>query len=454
MEASVILNAADLKAEELATTAKKILDSPKKFYLLSASLNMKLCNVIDSLSKTLKDRAALTCVRFAYNIYFELETEICFGDNEEALKVYSLAELLDKIEFDENLILRREDYHIVINDDDVEPEKADKAVAKLFQQTVFLNLNIDIKKKSRRPPLKIAILGSRKAGKSVVINCLMKRDYAPTSAVLPTPNVIKYIPADAKSDLILEYKGEKKSFDSAENLSDFIGREFEEAQNHTGEGSGLADMIIHYPCDDLSGYEIWDTPGPNFAGAGDEHQKIAEECILAADVCIFVMNYSNHLTNDEVKFLKVIREVLEENNKLNSLIFVVNRIDERYAAEVEKSVNRILDYISGRLEELGYKDSIIFGTSALQSFYLDKVLAILKDLDIEVGEDDTFFDVLRRFRKEHREYMIFSRFMEEALKNLEDFHNIEDADAKTVKNFSGIPQLLRYINHIGELKAD
>ena len=517
MENSVILNAADLKDEELATTTKKILANSEKFYLLSASLDMKLCNVIDSLSKTLKDKAALTRVHFAYDMNFELETEIRIGNSEEGFKVHSLAELLDEIEFDENLILRREDYHIVINDDSVEPEKADKAVAKLFQQTVFLNLNIDIKKKSeikkalikkrfrenyqrlreqievqkkyleaaithsnlteqgkervagmvtafekmieetekaRKRPLRIAAMGTKKAGKSVVINSLLKRDYAPTSSELPTPNVIKYIPADAKSDLILEYKGEKKSFDSAENLSDFIGREFEEAQNHTGEGSGLADMIIHYPCDDLSGYEIWDTPGPNFAGAGDEHQKIAEECILAADVCIFVMNYSNHLTNDEVKFLNQIHKTFEENDKFYSLFITVNRIDERYAAEVEKSVNRILDYISGRLEELDYKNIVIFGTSALQSFYLDKVLTILKDLDMEVDEDDTFFDVVRRLKKKHREYMVPIRFIEDALKNLEDFHNIDEPDAKTLENFSGVPQLWRHVKYIGEQKVD
>ena len=517
MENSVILNVADLKDEALATTTKKILANSEKFYLLSASLNMKLCNVIDSLSKTLKDKAALTCVRFAYDTNFELETEIRIGNSDEGFKVHSLAELLDNLEYDENLMLKREDYHIVINDDNVEPEKADKAVAKLFQQTVFLNLNIDIKKKSeikkalikerfrnnyqrlreqievqkkyleekithsnltehgkeriagmvtafekmieetekaRKRPLRIAAMGTKKAGKSVVINSLLKRDYAPTSSELPTPNVIKYIPADAKSDLILEYKGEKKSFDSAEDLSDFIGREFEEAQNHTGEGSSLADMVIHYPCDDLSGYEIWDTPGPNFAGAGDEHQKIAEECIAAADVCIFVMNYSTHLTNDEVKFLNQIHKTFEDNDKFYSLFITVNRIDERYAAEVEKSINRILDYISGRLEELDYKNIVIFGTSALQSFYLDKVLAILKNLNIEVDEDDTFLDVVRQLQRKHPEYKTQTVFVKNIIGWLEDFHNIDEPDARTLENFSGIPQLWRHVKYIGEQKVD
>ena len=50
--------------------------------------------------------------------------------------------------------------------------------------------------------------------------------------------------------------------------------------------------------------------------------------------------------------------------------------------------------------------------------------------------------------------MVPVRFIEDALKNLEDFHNIEDADAKTLENFSGIPQLWRHVNYIGEQKAD
>ncbi len=525
MENSVILNSEDLKDNVVGTTTKKIIANSEKFYLLSTSLNMKLCNVIDKLSKTLNDKSALTCIRFAYDMNFELETEIRIGNEESGEKVHSLAELLDKLEYDENLILKREDYHIVINDDGVEEKKSDRAVAQLFQQTVFLNLNIDIKKKSeikkalikerfranyqklreqienqkkyleaslensnltesgkarvegmvaafekmiaetekaRKRPLRIAAMGTKKAGKSVVINSLLKRDYAPTSSELPTPNIIKYIPAPKDTVLTLDYEDKTLTFESAENLKEFIGNEFERANDPSGKSSGLADMTIYYPCDDLSGYEIWDTPGPNFAAAGEgkgetennEHQKIAEECIKAADVCIFVMNYSQHLTNDEVKFLNQIHEYFEANDKFYSLFITVNRIDERYAAEVEKSINRILDYISGKLEELNYKNIIIFGTSALQSFYLETVLNILKEFEIEIDEDDTFIDVVRRLKKKHREYMTPLRFIEDSLKNLEDFHGIYDSDAKTLENFSGIPQFWRHVKYIGEQKVD
>ena len=519
MENSVILNAAALNDGNISGTAKELSANPYKFYLISTDYNDKLCNVIDRLSKSTRDNSFLTRIRFAYDVNFELPTELRIGNAESGTPVRSLADLLERLEYDKGLMLARDDYHVVVDDTDVAKERADKAVARLFQQTVFLNLNIDIKKRSeirkalikerfrsnyerlraeiedkkqhlsaalasadltdsgkervkgmiaafdkmidelgkaRKRPLRIAAMGTKKAGKSVVINGMLKCDYAPTSSELPTPNVIKYIPGDADQPLTLEYKGQKTVYADTQTLHNFIDEEFHRAQSKTGEGSGLPDMNIYYPCDELNGYEIWDTPGPNFAGAGEEHQKIAEECIDAADVCIFVMNYSNHLTNDEVKFLEQIRATFEEKNKFYSLFITVNRIDERYAAEVQKSVNRILDYISGRLEDLNYRNIVIFGTSALQSFYLDKVLALLEADGIEVDEDNILYDAIRKAKRKHKDVgtMTQLRFIEDSLKNLEDFHEIEDADAKILENMSGVPQLWRHVRYIGEQKVD
>ena len=512
----------DISKLEDPTLVKKMTANGDKFYLLPQRASISLCDTIDKLSKNTSDKSVLTKLRIAYDVEFALPTELLSEDGEtktqNSIRVLSLSDLLDKFEYDENLIIKNsEKYHVVIDDENAEDDSASKAVAALFQQTVFLNLNIDIKMKSeikkslikdkfrenysklceeidakksyledalnhadltesgknrisnmvqsfdkmiedlakaKKRPIRIAAMGTKKAGKSVVINSLLKRDYAPTSSELPTPNVIKYVPADKDADLTLEYKGKTLTFNSAKDISDYIGSEFENAQKHTGEGSGLDDMIIHYPCDDLSGCEVWDTPGPNFAGAGEEHHKIANECIKEADVCIFVMNYSNHLTDDEVKFLQQIHKNFKEENKFYSLFITVNRIDERYSAEVEKTVNRILDYISGRLEELDYKNIVIFGTSALQSFYLDKVLKLLADDGEEIDDDNTLYDAVRKAKKKHRDLMTPLRFVEDSVKNVEDFHDIYDADVNTIENFSGIPQLWHHVRYVGEQKVD
>ena len=521
-----ILTESDFQPDNLKTTVKTIEHNPDKFYLLSTGLQRELqkdkkslCNVIEDLTRVSDDENLFTKIRMAYDLDFTLQTSLKIGDDshsDDSKEVKTFSELLELLDFNENLVLNREDYHVIINDDGIEEAEAGQAVSNLFQQFIFLNISFDIKKKSeikytlikdrfrakypelfeqvksskeylesalenaqlsnetkdrvknmvnsfgimlkefakaKERPLRIAAMGTKKAGKSVVINSLLKRDYAPTSLTLPTPNTIKYIPSAPDKPIILDYNNQNYTFNSPEDISDFIGEEFKKAQRITGEGAGLPDMTIYYPCNELSGYEVWDTPGPNVAFT-EEHRKNAEECIKHVDVCIFVMNYSNHLTNDEVSFLEKIRDVFKENNKFYSLFITVNRIDERYNDKEEKAVNRILDYIRGRLDALDYHNIVLFGTSALQSFYLNEILETLKANEDDTDEPLIDSDSIRPLKKKYKNLLTPLSFIGKSLANLEDFHGIENPTERELAAFSGVPQLWRYVQYIGEQKAD
>lgn len=515
-----VLSAEDLSAEKISETAATIEQNLNRIYLLNPSV--KLCNVIDRLSKVIRKKSALTKTRMAYNLSFGLKTVLKTGNDLSADgdEVKTFADLLELI-LDENLSLKREDYHVIIDDENLtDKELANKAVAKLFQQTIFLNIGLDIQKKSeikmaimkdrfranyselvaqikqqkdflnsalqhaglndsgkkrvteilsalkqteerlaaaKMRPLRIAAMGTKKAGKSVVINDLLRRDFAPTSSELPTPNTVKYIPTEPDSQLTLDYDGKKFTFVTAEALKKFIGDEFEKAQEKTGKGAALPDMTIYYPCDDLNGYEIWDTPGPNYAGAGDEHRKNAEACIREVDVCIFVMDYAKYLTDDEAKFLTDIRSAFQKNDKFYSLFITVNKIDQIYTSVVQKSVNRVLDYIGDKLEDLDYKNIVVFGTSALQSFYLDKVIELAKS---QGNTEPPLVDssIVKSLRKEYRDADDYVKssimFIKSTIDNLDEFHDVLDATEKEIEAFSGIPQLRRYTKYIGDTKAD
>jgi hypothetical protein hydSNDRAFT_0623 len=307
--------------------------------------------------------------------------------------------------------------------------------------------------KARKRPIRIAAMGTKKAGKSVIINCLLGQEYAPTSSELPTPNVIRYVPETTARGLWLEYNGESMTFPSAERLKAFIQGEFEEAQRHTGDEAALEEMVVHYPTEELTGFEIYDTPGPDFAGAGESHAVIAEACIKDADVCIFVMNYSKHLETGEVAFLEKIRNYFQENGKFYSLLIAVNRVDERYSAEVEKSLSRVIDYIRTKLGALGYPHIVTFGTSALQSFYLAKI----RELCVEEGHPEGApidADAVKALKKTHKNAMTRLSFIQEALGRLEDFHAYEEPTDYDLERMSGVPQLVRYVRYIGEQKAD
>lgn len=320
-----------------------------------------------------------------------------------------------------------------------------------------LNKTSDELAKAKSRPIRIGVMGTRNSGKSVVINDFLRRDFAPTSLELATPNTVKYIPDAPGKKLTLDYSGKSYEFDTDELLKSFIGREFDRADKETGEGSALADMTIHYPCDNLTGYEIWDTPGPDYAVAGNYHLEIAKTCIREVDICIFVMDYSHGLTTYAVEFLKSIYETFKENNKFYSLFITVNKTDLIYVAEVEKSVNRALDYISKKLNEIGYRDTVIFGTSALQNFYLDKVIALAK-ADGATNKPFINADVMNQLRSKHHNADAITKsaikFVRHTIEDLYDFHDILNATEKELEAFSGMPQLLRYTQYIGQSKAD
>ena len=329
-----VLTEQDLSAGNIKSTVKWIENNPNKFYLLETG---NLWEVVETLSKSGSDDNLVTRMRIAYNLKFDLQTVLKAGDDlsVQGNEVKNFADLLELLDFDENLNLARADYHVIINDDNhlnENAEPANRAVVKLFQQAIFLSIvGLDIQKKSeiykaqvterfcknyptllkqinenqadierilkdnkslsaesieradkiissfevilsefekaKERNIRIAAMGTKKAGKSVVINSLLKCDCAPTSLTMPTPNTIKYIPGDKNGNIILDYadpktiryvsddKGDRKleynpktySFKTEDEISDFINDEFERAMKITGEGAGLPDMMIHYP---------------------------------------------------------------------------------------------------------------------------------------------------------------------------------------------------------------
>lgn len=527
---SVMLTPRDFEEANLKETAKTIAHNSSNFYVVAPELAQmkRLSDLIELLSQSLSTgSAALTGAKICYEIEFPQRMPVSYiMDDAEEKPAACWSSVLNALTLKEDGTLAYP-CQIIVDDtlrtetDDAEQEaaqakeqreQANRLVAEIFQQAVFLGLmNLDIKKRSENRlyqqkkrfrasydslvagastfeqtlttaeasasdegitrqeklietlaelktslrsaaerPLKIAVMGTKKAGKSVVVNCLLGAEYAPTSSELPTPNRIDYIP-ERRQDISLEYKGETRTFDSVKGIHDFIEKAFKDAQQETGEKAGLADMVIHYPQQGMDSCVIMDTPGPNYAGAGEEHARIARECIKEADICIFVMNYSNYLTHDEEKFLKEIRTYFEEQGKFYSFFVAINRIDERYAAEVEKSTTRVIDYIRGRLEALGYQGVLAFGTSALSFYYLQSVRAIAQTEGMNgvLGYAD-----IRDLKKKHKEEMTKLSFIAGMYDHLEDFHGIEDATDTAVEAMSGIPQLKAHTYYVGRQKAD
>lgn len=338
-----------------------------------------------------------------------------------------------------------------------------------------VNLLNEIEKeleRARERDLSIAVMATKKAGKSVIVNSFLEEQYAPTSLELPTPNTCIY-KKSRDNRIKLVYEEEEIYFNSPEEIYKYTYNEFKRVQNDAENACTIDDMEIHYTNgnSDFGAFTVIDTPGPNYAGANNikdgenMHKKSAYQWIEKSDVILFLVNYSNYLTLDEEEFFKDIKTQFEKYDKFYSLVVVVNKLDEMYMSECEnKSVVRFLDYIRSKLYSLGYRGFVVFGTSARTYFDSLKVLRIdesEKEIQSGAGGISSIKGgaLRERIKKLKRKYigkgqMTVLSFVDDQLEKLECFHGIEDVSIGELKEKSGIPKLMEYTNYVAIQKAN
>lgn len=309
---------------------------------------------------------------------------------------------------------------------------------------------------SRETELKVAAVACRKAGKSVVVNSMLECEMAPTSLELATPNTCVYRKSDS---YYLNYEGKSIKFASPQESKKYLLDVFKSVEFDSENGYGIEDMELGYISqnESLSSLVIYDTPGPNLAGAF-KHEESAVKAIDNTDVGIFLINYVNHLTNDEESLLKKIKGVFEGKKKYHSLIFDINQTDHRFTNEGDKCLVRVIDFIREKLISIApeFKDSIIFGTSALTYFNALETPAINGFEDLKTTEVDNIeYEIGARMAKNklNGEQKTKLKFLKDQVGNAATFMNQTFINLQQVKQFSGMPDLLNYVNYITQNKA-
>jgi hypothetical protein len=308
---------------------------------------------------------------------------------------------------------------------------------------------------SRETELKIAVAASKKSGKSVVVNSMLECELAPTSLELATPNNCVYKKSDK---YYLKYKGETKYFETPEDVKKYITPIFKNAEFNEKDKFAIEDMEIGYipTTENLSSLTIYDTPGPDLAGTA--HHTAADNAIKESDVLIFPIDYTKYLTDTETKYLKDIREIFAKKKKFYSLIFDINKTDQRFTSEGDKCMVRVIDFIREKLIAIApeFKDSIIFGTSALTYFNALETPAINGFSDLKTAEVDNIeFEIGSRMAKNklNGEQKTKLKFLKDQIGNVATFMNQTFTNLQQVKQFSGMPDLLNYVNYITQNKA-
>lgn len=321
------------------------------------------------------------------------------------------------------------------------------------------NLYSNIKKqveKAKSIEMKIAVAASKKTGKSVIANCMFGMELAPTSLEMATPNNCIYRKSkDNKFRVIVG--SDVKEFNDKVSIRKYIGDEFRKAQNNTSSNFAIEDMIIEYPTNknNFESYTIYDTPGPD--AAGTDHFKATEKAMDECDVAIFAIDFSKYLISSEEEFLKEVKEIFEKKGKFHTLIFCLNKIDMMFQDKEAKSKIKIIEFIRNRLRDIDikYSDCVIFATSALDYFNIIEIEEKEKDNAALSGistadlrdMDDFFADI------DDDETITILTGIGNEVTNLRRQLGYKEITAKTVKDFSGIPQLLSYVSYIAKNKA-
>jgi len=317
--------------------------------------------------------------------------------------------------------------------------------------------------KANNVEMKIALAASKKTGKSVLANSMIEMELAPTSLELATPNTCIYKKSPDDKFRLIYGVGEKRTenvFDSQKDIYKAVQKEFKAAQDNVETKYLIPDMEIQYVSkkNNFDSYTIFDTPGPD--AAGTDHYKSTNKAIEDCDVAVFAIDYSKYLTSSEEEFLSRVKEAFEAKQKFHTLIFTINKIDMALQDKGAKSRIKSIDYIRNRIMELDdkYKDCVIFATSARDYFYtleleaeaqknevcrelLDKEL--FTNLRSALGElDDSEQDTIDLLSKIDAEVCMLATQL-----------GHKKVYTETLKNYSGMPQLLSYISYIAKSKA-
>ena len=322
--------------------------------------------------------------------------------------------------------------------------------------------------------LKIAVAATKKSGKSVIVNSMIENEIAPTSLELATPNNCIYTTC-SDGEFHLKYKGKEYANKDAEAMRSRLNTIFKEAEKDHKNGLGIPDMELQYPSckNGFSTYTIYDTPGPNLAAA-TAHKEAAKRGVDAADVIIFTIDYSQYLTDDEYNYLKEVWQMCQKKGKNYSLILNVNKLDLRYDDGSDKSVVRIVDFIRNKLIETGktegidFRGCVVIGTSALT--YFNALTAptlkcpnddgdcscLYEDFSMDAMDDciDAYDDSETAVSVDYeKRAMSTLQQLKGMIDNAKIWHKQKITSVQEMEEFSGMPNLLSYVEYISTQKA-
>jgi hypothetical protein len=181
-------------------------------------------------------------------------------------------------------------------------------------------------------PLRIAVAGMVKAGKSTLINAIIGEEIAPTDTGECTRMVTWYRYGDTPRVTMLPVDGEPRSL----RVKRVDGRLVFDIGDTRAED--VERLVVDWPVKSLRGITVIDTPGiaslSGIVSARSTDFLIPQEGASQADAIIYVMR---HLHEADLKFLQAFRDAAGAPDAVNALA-VLSRADEIGAGRIDSLV--------------------------------------------------------------------------------------------------------------------
>ncbi len=179
----------------------------------------------------------------------------------------------------------------------------------------------------------------------------------------------------------------------------------------------------------------------------DDYKQMVQTIVNDSDIVVFVIDYSMYLIDSGTKYFQMFKDICEQNNKFDAIIFDINKLD--------KDTTYILDFIRKKLISLNlhFADSIIIGTSA-KTYFNCIENAKLKDYEY-LNESTNLRDNLDDYIDKYKDYdeMTVISFISKMFQDVNDSQRAKLENIERLKQSSGIPNLLNYIDYIVQNKA-